>query len=327
MNTDIENMIKSCEVCNCTSRVPKEKVDSKWPEAKQTFERVHIDLFHFRNENYLIFVDAYSKFIDVKLLRKADANSVINKLEELFSYFGLPAVIISDNGPPFNSYQFLKFASEKNIKVLKSPVYHAQSNGLAERGVQTVKQYFKKFVLDNKLTKESGFQKIQRFRCGYNNTPSTVTGKSPNEIILNYVPRTEVNMLNPLVNQEKRKLVSKKENSKVTLNKSMAFKKEFSGGEEILYRNHFRSYFKWIPGRVIKRLSKYIYVIEVKGNRKTVHYNQIKASPVKEVWYSDPRKVQGLITSRKRKSRSVSSPPAELRRSKRARTVPRRFPM
>lgn len=92
MDTDIENMIKSCEICNCTSRVPKEKVESKWPEAKQTFERVHVDLFYFRNDNYLILVDAYSKFIDVKVLRKTDANLVIFKLGEFFSYYGLPTV-------------------------------------------------------------------------------------------------------------------------------------------------------------------------------------------------------------------------------------------
>lgn len=166
------------------------------------------------------------------------------KLEEFFSYFGLPAVIISDNGPPFNLFQFSKFASEKNIKSLKGPIYHPQSNGLAERGVQTIKQYFKKFILDNKLTKETSFQKIQRFRRSYNNVPSTVTGKSPNEILLNYVPRTEINILNPLVIQEKRKLADKKKYEKNTVNKPIANSKEFSGGEEILYRNHFPNHFK-----------------------------------------------------------------------------------
>lgn len=67
MDKDIENMIKACEICNCTSRVPKEKVESMWPEAKSSFERIHVDLFHFRNDSYLILVEAYSKFIEVKL--------------------------------------------------------------------------------------------------------------------------------------------------------------------------------------------------------------------------------------------------------------------
>lgn len=69
-----------------------------------------------------------------------------------------------------------------------------------------------------------------------------------------------------------------------------------------------------------------MYVIEVKGNRKTVHCNKIKASPIKELWYSDPKKMQDLVTSRKRKSRLLSNQSAELRRSKRVRTVPRRYP-
>lgn len=68
------------------------------------------------------------------------------KLKEIFSVIGLPAELVSDNGSPFNSTDFNKFCVANGIKVIKSPPYHPQSNGIAERGVQTVKKGLDKFV-------------------------------------------------------------------------------------------------------------------------------------------------------------------------------------
>ena len=64
--------------------------------------------------------------------------------------FGLPKYVVSDNRPPFNSSAFIKFCESNAIIVLKSYSYHPQSNGSAERVVQTVKQFFKKSLIESK---------------------------------------------------------------------------------------------------------------------------------------------------------------------------------
>ena len=63
---------------------------------------------------------------------KTDANSVVEKLRKILSRVGLPKEICSDNGPPFNSFDFDSFCTDLGIKVHKSSPYHPQSNGLAE---------------------------------------------------------------------------------------------------------------------------------------------------------------------------------------------------
>jgi len=70
MNTDIEKFGKECEICDQTSNVSKEKFISKWPIAVKLWQRVHVDFFHLEGSTFLVIIDAYSKYVIVKLLKK-----------------------------------------------------------------------------------------------------------------------------------------------------------------------------------------------------------------------------------------------------------------
>lgn len=67
------------------------------------------------------------------------ASSVIDKLLSCFATWGLPVEIMTDNGPPFSSLEFLDFCTNNVIVASKKAPYHPEGNGLAERGVQTEK--------------------------------------------------------------------------------------------------------------------------------------------------------------------------------------------
>ena len=60
-------------------------------------------------------------------------------LRELFASYGCPELFVSDNGPQFSSAEFSSFLSSNGVRHVKSPPYHPQSNGAAERCVQTFK--------------------------------------------------------------------------------------------------------------------------------------------------------------------------------------------
>ena len=65
---DLENYCKNCDICQQTQNVPKEVCTTSWPSTSYPFERVHIDFFHFANKNFIILVDAFSKFCDIRLM-------------------------------------------------------------------------------------------------------------------------------------------------------------------------------------------------------------------------------------------------------------------
>ena len=111
--------------------------------------------------------------------------STIEKLSNIFSIFGLPHVIVSDNDTIFTSTEFQKFVGENGITHQKVALYHPASNGLAERAVQTFKEGVKKLTgtLETRLS---------RFLFAYRTTPQTSTGISPAFLMFGRTLRTRL---------------------------------------------------------------------------------------------------------------------------------------
>lgn len=63
-------------------------------------------------------------------------------IDKLKFCFGLPAVVLADNGPPFNSENFRQFLLRNNITYLNSLLCNTTANDLAKREVQTIKNNY-----------------------------------------------------------------------------------------------------------------------------------------------------------------------------------------
>ena len=76
------------------------------------------------------------------------SKAVIQKLKRHFSTHGIPNKFMSDNGRQFTSAEFKEFAHSWDFEhITSSPVY-PQSNGLAERAVQSAKGLLEKCSRD-----------------------------------------------------------------------------------------------------------------------------------------------------------------------------------
>lgn len=67
-------------------------------------------------------------------------SATIQKLTEVFSCFEPTHTIISDYGTQFSSSQFDKFYRGNRVNRFIYPLYHPQSNGQAERFVDSLKR-------------------------------------------------------------------------------------------------------------------------------------------------------------------------------------------
>ena len=104
-----------------------------------------------------------------------DSKEVIVLLCDLFVRWGLPRVVITDNGPQFRSHDFATFLSSKGIQHSRTAVYHPQSNGVVERFNQVIKQ-----GLRSHLTEGLNFhQALQEILVNYRSTKHSTTGCSP----------------------------------------------------------------------------------------------------------------------------------------------------
>ena len=61
-------------------------------------------------------------------------------MKKIFARFGIPETVMCDNGPQYISQEFEQFAKSYGFTHVTSSPLFPQSNGQAERTVQTVKK-------------------------------------------------------------------------------------------------------------------------------------------------------------------------------------------
>lgn len=143
ISSEIEEMVKKCSICAKSRPAIKEPLlPSSFPD--RPWSRVAMDLFDLRGKTYLLVVDYYSRWPEIRLLQHQTSGSIISCLKSIFATHGIPDVVISDNGPQFASAEFRKFAKGFCFVHATSSPRYPQANGEAERSVQTVKNLLKK---------------------------------------------------------------------------------------------------------------------------------------------------------------------------------------
>jgi transposase InsO family protein len=315
LDKDIENFVKSCSSCQKSKNDNPRKCYGSWPETTFPFERIHLDFFYFQGKQFLILIDCYSRWLEIKYMKNSTAHYLIKELRGIFRRFGPCKICVTDNGPPFNSYDFKKFCTEKKIELLHSPPYHPASNGMVERSVQTVKSVLKKFVLDEKNDGQL-FEMIGDFLENYRFTPHTEKNLIPANLMFNFEPR---NKLECAFKVEKTPKERKKTDTKVvqkkfkSSRKLITIKNSFGKGDEVWYRNPTSGFVNWHKGKIIEQKSKHVFLISVNGLQKLAHVNQLKQLVSrKEIVSATESEEESLIEN-------------ELRRSERVRRKPDRF--
>ena len=142
INHEIQNMVQQCPTC-AQNRSPRKQPLIPTPLPNYPWQKVVTDLFHLNGATYLLTVDYFSRYPEVQRLSTLSSQAVIEALKACFSRYGIPEVVVSDNGPQYSSQEFASFVKDYNITHVTSSPRFPQSNGQAERAVQTVKKLLK----------------------------------------------------------------------------------------------------------------------------------------------------------------------------------------
>ena len=173
IDQQIEQVARACAGCQSVRHMPPTTYHP-WERPTTPWRCLHIDFAGpFQNHMFLIVVDAMSKWPEVIKMKSTTAEKTISVLRTMFSRYGIPDVICSDNGHQFVADVLSKFFKSNGIKHVKSQPYHPATNGQAERFVQTFKHAMtaaKEETLDTKL---------QTFFLMYRNTEHPATRASP----------------------------------------------------------------------------------------------------------------------------------------------------
>src|SRR5262249_48548589 len=149
MDKVVKKVIKGCEICQ---RVKSSPVTTKEElikmEAKETFEKVYIDICGLLKETYrrkryiLAMIDHYSRYTVLVPIGRQDEETVIGAIEKGWILrYGTPGEIHTDCEKVFVSKNFQQWVTNIGSVLCLSSPYHHITNGVVERLFRTIREY------------------------------------------------------------------------------------------------------------------------------------------------------------------------------------------
>ena len=130
-------------------------------------------------------IDRYSRYPEVEIVRSTKASTVIPKLDKMFATHGIPEILTSDNGPPFNGDEYQRYLTALGINKNSSTPKWPQGNAEVERFNQPLGKALKTATIEGKVWQ----QEINCFLLQYRTTPHSTTKVSPAELLFNRAVR------------------------------------------------------------------------------------------------------------------------------------------
>ena len=197
-------------------------------------------------------------------MSSTSAQQTIDTLLQIFACHGLPATLVSDNGPPFQSTEFQQFVAANGILHRRVPPYHPASNRLAENMVKTVKHALSKTKITKDVTLDT---LIARFLAMYRNTQHTTTSGTPAEL-LNRMPRTHLSLVHPCTSQRLEQAAEMQVGEKQP--------RKFAVNDNVMVRDlRPNATDKWRKGIVTKVLGPLSYEVTVDGHSRQAHVDHL----------------------------------------------------
>ena len=170
---------------------------------------------------------------------------------------------MSDNGPPFNSYEFQQFASNYDMEHVTSSPHYPQSNGKVENAIKTAKSLLKK----SKAARSDIYLALLEWR----NTPSEGLQSSPAQRMFGRRTRTLIpttsELLKPkIVEDVPLKLFKRKQLQAKYYNISAKELPPLNNGEVVRVKPTDRSG-RWYKARVEKQVDVRSYDVRTEDGQ------------------------------------------------------------
>lgn len=185
MRKDIHRFVKTCDVCGAHKSPQDSRAGlmGNYKNISFPFQLISVDLMgpfprsKKGNTQLFVVIDWFTKFVLVQPMAKATSKSIIKFLEnQVFLIFGVPQVIMCDNGPQFVAKDFKDFLKEYKVQHLwYNARYHSQVNP-TERINKVIGTTLGAFIKnDHKLWDENVYKIAQAIRTSQHE----VTGFTP----------------------------------------------------------------------------------------------------------------------------------------------------
>ena len=113
MTTQVKDYISKCEVCLSRRSAPPREPLRQHDFVARPWSMIGADLCQIDGRTLLVVCDYFSNFIEVACMNTVTTRSVLRELLPMFVRFGMPDVLVTDNGQQFASAEFAALRAEQ----------------------------------------------------------------------------------------------------------------------------------------------------------------------------------------------------------------------
>ncbi|KAL6319224.1 hypothetical protein AAG906_013898 [Vitis piasezkii] len=183
MKKDAAAYVQKCDKCQRYAPIPHmpsaalKSVSGPWPFAQWGMDIVGpLPAAPAQKKFLLVATDYFSKWVEAEAyasIKDKDVTKFVWK--NIVCRFGIPQIIIVDNGPQFDKIAFVNFARTEHPNSYSTPRY-PQSNGQAEATNKTLINALKKRL---EQAKGKWVEELPGVLWAYRTTPGRPTGNTP----------------------------------------------------------------------------------------------------------------------------------------------------
>ena len=115
-------------------------------------------------DHLLVAHEEYSRFPEIEKISSTSSKATIPVFDKIFSTHGIPNVLKTDNGPPFNSDEFHQFTQHLAKHHRKITPRSPRANGDAERFIKTLEKALRAAEVEWKPWNQEIYKFLRSYR-------------------------------------------------------------------------------------------------------------------------------------------------------------------
>ena len=141
----------------------------------------------------MVIVDAFTHYVALNPVPHCNAYYAYTTLyEHWIAKFGLPEILVTDNGTEFINNEIITLCHLYNIKHKPRTSHAPWTNGLVEGMNRSLQEYLRCIINGNDTRYTEWSADVKLFPLAYNSQITTTLGMSPYEMVFNQKPRKPI---------------------------------------------------------------------------------------------------------------------------------------